>query len=308
MKIRVFIEPQRGATYCDLLGLAQRTEECGFDGLFRADHYQAMSEGLGLPGSTDAWVTLAGLARETARLRLGTLVSSATFRLPGPLAIMAAQVDQMSGGRLELGIGAGWYEPEHRSYGIPFPHLQERFDRLEEQLQVITGLWATPVGDLYSFAGEHYRLTDSPALPKPAQQPGPPIIVGGRGPKRTPEIAARYANEFNLPMKSIAATAKQFGRVQEACERVGRESPIVLSAGISVACGRSDAEVRRRAVALREKTALPPEEALCGSPAQLTDRIGEFGEIGATRVYLRILDLADLEHLDLIATDVLPYV
>jgi len=154
--LRIFTEPQEGASYDDLLRVARATEDLGFDGFFRSDHYSAFFGGDGLPGPTDAWVTLAGLARETSRIRLGTLVSPATFRLPGVLAISAAQVDAMSGGRLELGLGTGWHEGEHRAYGIPFPPLAERFDRFEEQLQVVLGLWTAE--GAYSFDGAHYRL------------------------------------------------------------------------------------------------------------------------------------------------------
>ena len=164
MKLRIFTEPQQGASYDDLLAVAQATEKLGFDAFFRSDHYLTMGDhASGLPGPTDAWTTLAGLARETERIRLGTLVSSVTYRAPGILAIQVAQVDQMSGGRVELGLGTGWFEKEHLAYGIPFP--DKRFGHLEEQLEVITGLWGTPVGDSYSFAGEHYTLVDSPALP-----------------------------------------------------------------------------------------------------------------------------------------------
>lgn len=311
MRVSIFTEPHRGATYDDQLRMARLAEDCGFEGYLRADHYQAMSAEPGLPGPTDAWLTLAGLARETSRIRLGTLVTSATFRLPGPLALMVAQVDQMSGGRIDLGIGAGWYEREHTSYGIPFPRVGERFDRLEEQLAVISGLWATPVGDTFSYQGDHYQLVDAPALPKPVQRPGPPIIVGGRGPKRTPELAARYADEFNMPFKTVAETAEAYERVAEACERVDREAtgrrPLVRSAGIVVAIGRTDAEAARRAAPLHVKSALPPEDPVVGSPAQLVDRIGGFAAIGASRVHLRLIDLADLDHLELIAGDVLPH-
>lgn len=311
MRVCIFTEPHRGATYDDQLRFARLVEEGGFEGFFRADHYQALSDELGLPGPTDAWLTLAGLARETSRIRLGTLVTSATFRLPGPLAVMVAQVDQMSGGRVELGIGAGWYEREHRSYGIPFPRVGERFNRLAEQLAVLTGLWTTPVGERFTFRGDYYELIDSPALPKPVQSPHPPIIVGGRGAKRTPELAARYADEFNLPFRSVAETAEAYERVLEACERLGRaetgKQPLVLSAGLVVAIGRTDAEAARRAAALYEKgSALPQEDLLVGSPAQLVDRIGEFAAIGTTRVHLRLVDFADLDHLELIAAEVLP--
>ncbi|MFJ8688256.1 LLM class F420-dependent oxidoreductase [Micromonospora wenchangensis] len=310
MRVAVFTEPHRGASYDDQLRFAQLCEAGGFDGFLRADHYRAMGDEPGLPGPTDAWLTLAALARETSRIRLGTLVTSATFRLPGPLAVMVAQVDQMSGGRVELGIGAGWYEREHTAYGIPFPGVGERFDRLAEQLEIVTGLWRTPVGETYSWAGEHYRLVDAPALPKPVQQPGPPVIVGGRGPKRTPDLAARYADEFNMPFKSVEETAEAYDRVREACDRAGRaesgRAPLVLSAGIVVAIGRTDAEAQRRAAPLHVKSALPPEDPVVGSPAQLVDRIGAFAAIGATRVHLRLIELDDLDHLELIAAEVLP--
>ncbi|WP_154942065.1 LLM class F420-dependent oxidoreductase [Micromonospora palomenae] len=310
MRVAVFVEPHRGASYDDQLRFARLVEAGGFDGFLRADHYQAMGDEPGLPGPTDAWLTLAALARETTRIRLGTLVTSATFRLPGPLAVMVAQVDQMSGGRVELGIGAGWYEREHTSYGIPFPAVGERFDRLAEQLEIVTGLWRTPVGDTYTHLGDHYRLVDAPALPKPVQRPGPPVIVGGRGPKRTPELAARYADEFNMPFKSVEETAAAYERVREACDRTGRaesgRAPLVLSAGVVVAIGRTDAEARRRAAPLHVKSALPPEDPVVGSPAQLIDRLGEFAAIGATRVHLRLIELDDLDHLELIAGEVLP--
>src|SRR5664280_1958032 len=156
MLLRIFTEPQQGATYDALVVVAKATEDLGFDAFFRSDHYLRIGDGDGLPGPTDAWVTLAGIARETSRIRLGTLVTSATFRLPGPLAISVAEVDAMSGGRVELGLGAGWYEAEHTAYGIPFPPLGERFERLEEQLAVITGLWATPAGERFDFAGTRY--------------------------------------------------------------------------------------------------------------------------------------------------------
>ncbi len=310
MRVSIFTEPHRGATYDDQLRMARLAEEGGFEGFLRADHYQGMEAEQGQPGPTDAWLTLAGLARETTRIRLGTLVTSATFRLPGPLAMMVAQVDQMSGGRVDLGIGAGWYEREHTSYGIPFPPVRERFDRLAEQLAVISGLWSTPPGASFTHRGAHYQLVDAPALPKPVQVPGPPIIVGGRGPKRTPELAARYADEFNVPFKNVAETAEAYQRVTEACKRVGRDStgrgPLVFSAGIVVAIGRTDAEAARRAAPLHAKSALPPEDPVVGSPAQLVDRIGEFAAIGATRIHLRLIELTDLDHLELIAAEVLP--
>ncbi|RSM68990.1 LLM class F420-dependent oxidoreductase [Actinoplanes sp. ATCC 53533] len=306
MRVSLFTEPHRGATYDDQLRLARHAEDGGFEGFLRADHYQSMGADPGLPGPTDAWLTLAGLARETSRLRIGTLVSSATFRLPGPLAIMVAQVDAMSGGRVELGLGAGWLEREHTSYGIPFPPLGERFDRLAEQLAIITGLWSTPDGATFSYDGKHYQLLEAPALPKPVQRPGPPIIVGGRGAKRTPELAGRFADEFNMPFKTVAETAAAFDRVRAASKRYGRS--VTLSAGIVVALGRTDAEAQRRAAPLHVPSALPPEDPVVGSPNALVQRIGEFAAIGATRIHLRVIDMSDLDHVELIASQVLPQV
>jgi F420-dependent oxidoreductase-like protein len=310
MRISLFIEPHRGATYQDQLRLARHAEDAGFEGLLRADHYQSMGAEVGLPGPTDAWITLAGLARETSRIRLGSLMNSVTFRLPGPLAIMVAQVDAMSGGRIELGMGAGWFEREHTAYGIPFPPRGERFDRLAEQLAVITGLWATPDGERFSYEGKHYRLLDAPALPKPVQRPGPPIIVGGRGPRRTPELAARFADEFNMPFKTVAETDAAFERVKAACDSYGRPAgrELTLSAGVVVALGRTDAEASRRAAPLHVPSALPPEDPVVGTPDRLVQRIGELAAVGATRVHLRVIDMADLDHVDLIASAVLPQV
>ncbi|NMO53305.1 LLM class F420-dependent oxidoreductase [Actinoplanes sp. TBRC 11911] len=304
MRVGLFIEPHRGATYDTQLRLARHAEELGFESLLRADHYRAMSPAPMPPGPTDAWVTLAGLARETKTIRLGTMVNSVTFRLPGPLSIMVAQVDEMSGGRVELGLGAGWFEREHVAYGIPFPPVGERFDRLAEQLAVITGLWRTPDGSTFSYEGSHYRLVDAPALPRPVQRPHPPIIMGGKGQKRAPDLAARFADEYNMPFKSVAQTAEQFDRVREACFRHDRD--LLLSAGIVVAVGRNDREIAQRAAPLHVSSALPPEDPVEGSPAALVQRIGEMAEIGAGRVHLRVTDMTDLGHLDVIASDVLP--
>ena len=300
MDLRIFTEPQEGATYDDLLAVAQATEALGFDAFFRSDHYVAFS-GDGLPGPTDAWTTLAGLARETSRIRLGTLVTPVTFRLPGPLAITVAQVDRMSGGRVELGLGTGWHDGEHAAYGIPFPPTAERFERLEEQLQIVRGLWSDGP---FSFAGEHYSLVDAPALPKPVQRPGPPIVVGGFGAKRTPRLAATYADEFNIPFASVEATAEQFGRVRAAAEQTGRS--LVLSAAQTVAVGADEAEVGRRAEAIGQTAEGLREHGLGGTPAEVVDKIGRFAEAGATRLYLQVMDLSDLDHLETIASRVAP--
>ena len=308
MDLRVFTEPQQGATYDQLLRIARATEDLGFGAFFRSDHYLAMGVD-GSPGPTDAWTTLAGLARETSTIRLGTLMTSATFRFPGPLAIQVAQVDQMSGGRVELGLGAGWFEQEHTGYGIPFPETGERFDRLEEQLAIVTGLWSTPEGERFSHAGEHYTLTDSPALPKPAQRPGPPVIVGGKGKRRTPALAARYAAEFNLPFVSLDVTSAQFERVRKACADIGRDpDELTYSNALVLCCGATEEDVRRRADAIGRDVDELRQNGLAGSPAEVVDRIGQFAELGAGRVYLQTLDVDDLDHLELVAAEVMPQV
>jgi alkanesulfonate monooxygenase len=306
--LRIFTEPQQGATYDDLLAVARTAEAAGYDAFFRSDHYLAMGEASGEPGPTDAWLSLAGLARETSTIRLGTLVNSATFRLPGPLAIGVAQVDQMSGGRVELGLGAGWYEAEHTAYGIPFPPVRERFDRLAEQLEIVTGLWRTLPGERYSFDGRYYTLTDSPALPKPVQQPHPPVIVGGHGKKRTPELAARFASEFNVAFSSLDVVAAQFERIDAACHAIGRDpGEIVRSAAHVIAVGRDDAEVDRRALTIGRDAGELRETSFAGTPAQVVDKLGEWREkTGITRVYLQLLDLADLDQVELIASEVAP--
>lgn len=304
MDFRVFVEPQQGATYDDQLAVAKAAESLGFSAFFRSDHYLAMNVE-GLPGPTDSWITLAGLARETSTIRLGTLVTSATFRHPGPLAISVAEVDAMSGGRVEFGIGAGWFEDEHRAYGIPFPGLGERFTRLEEQLEMITGLWTAP--GTYDYAGTHYTVSDSPALPKPVQHPHPPIIIGGGGAKRTPALAARFAAEFNVAFVGLEFLTAQFGRVRAAAERIGRSpDDITYSAAFVVCAGRNDAEIARRATAIRrEVDELRDNTPLVGTPAEITDRLAPFIEAGVDRVYLQVLDLSDLDHLELFATEVI---
>jgi F420-dependent oxidoreductase-like protein len=308
MLLRIFTEPQQGATYDDLLAVARKTEECGFDAFFRSDHYLAMGSGDGLPGSTDAWITLAGLARETSRIKLGTLVSPVTFRNPGVLAITVAQVDHMSGGRVELGLGAGWFEQEHQAYGLDFPDTPGRFDLLTEQLEVITGLWDTPVGEKYNFDGEHYQLKDSPALPKPVQQPHPPVIIGGAGKKRMPALVAKYATEYNAAFKTPEESKALFGRVQEACRTIGRDpATLALSTAQWVIVGKDDAQVRERAAAVRRDPDKAAFASLIGTPAQVVDRLSQYAEAGSTRQYLQIMDLADLDHLDLIASEVLPH-
>jgi F420-dependent oxidoreductase-like protein len=302
--LRIFTEPQQGASYDQLLRLARASEDAGYDAFFRSDHYLAMS-GDGLPGPTDAWVTLAGLARETTRIRLGTMVTAATFRLPGVLAISVAQVDAMSGGRVELGLGTGWFEAEHTAYGIPFPPVRERFDRLEEQLEIVTGLWAAR--GPYSFEGRHYRLVEAPGLPKPVQSP-PPVIVGGAGRRRTPTLAARFAAEFNVPFRPADDAARLYGLVRDACAAAGRSAPMTFSAAQTLCCGRDEAEFRKRAEAIGRDPGDLRANGVAGTVAEVVETIGRFGGAGATRMYLQTLDVDDLDHVELVASEVAPQV
>jgi F420-dependent oxidoreductase-like protein len=304
---RAFIEPQQGATYADQLAVARAAEALGYSAFFRSDHYVAMS-GDGLPGPTDSWVTLAGIARETTSIRLGTMVTSATFRHPGPLAISVAQVDEMSGGRVELGLGAGWFEAEHQAYAIPFPPLGERFERLREQLDIITGLWTTPEGETFDYSGKHLTVIESPALPKPVQRPHPPIIIGGGGAKRTPALAAKFGAEFNAPFMTLDVAKATYDRVRAAVADAGRPADALTYSAAFVACaGRDDAAVAARAAAIgREVDELRGSSPLVGTPGEIVDKLGRFAEIGTQRAYLQFLDVSDLDHLELFATEVAP--
>jgi F420-dependent oxidoreductase-like protein len=309
MRLRIFTEPQQGASYATLRRVARAAEELGFDAFFRSDHYLKMGSVSGEPGPSDAWATLAGLAVETSTIRLGTLVTSATFRYPGPLAITVAGIDEMSGGRVELGLGAGWFEREHAAYGIPFPPLKERFDRLDEQLAVITGLWETPKGETFSYDGTYYQVSESPGLPKPVQRPRPPVIVGGHGPRRTPALAAKYADEFNIAFSPVNDVAAQFGRVREACAAAGRDpAALAYTAAQVVCCGKDEATVARRAAAIGREPGELRASGLGGSPAEIVDKLGTFAEAGTQAMYLQVLDLDDLDHLADIAAQVLPQV
>lgn len=321
MECRIFTDPSNGATYRELLESARMAEDFGYEGYFLSDHYLPFA-GDGRPGPTDVWTTLAGLARETSRLRLGPLVTCVTFRHPGPLAIVAAQVDAMSGGRLEFGLGAGYFEPEHRAYGIPFPPVGDRFDRLAEALELITGLWKCPEGQHYSFRGTCFEVIDSPALPKPSQRPSPPIILGGTGKVRTPALAARFADEFNLPTSRRRAprehhkselkahdVAAQMQRVRAAAEEVGRDpAEITFSMSALVGVGRT----REQAVAALDPANYDAQAfdgtTLSGTAAQIVDQLGPYVDLGISRLYVRaparMRTLADT--FELFAADVLP--
>lgn len=299
MDLRAFTEPQQGATFAQLLAVAQRAEQLGYSGFFRSDHYVHIGGGP-RPDVTDAWVTLGALAGQTSSIRLGTLMSSATFRLPGPLAVAAAQVDVMSGGRLEIGLGSGWYEREHRALGIPFPDLKERFDRFAEQLEILHGLWTAPEGSSFDYDGRYYKLEQCPVMFRPVQQPHPPILIGGHGARRTPALAARFAAEFNVPAATLGPTAEQFARVDAACEEIGRDpGSLTRSVWVTVCIGRDEAEFTRRAAAIGRDPGELREHSMAGVPAEARATLGRFKEIGVSRVYLQFLDVDDLDHLDL---------
>ena len=309
MRARVFIEPQMGATYEQQLAMARGAESAGFDAFFRSDHYLHFFTNDPGPGPTDTMVTLGALARETTTIRLGTLVAASTFRFPGPLAITVAQIDVMSGGRVELGLGAAWNEAEHRAYAIPFPALGERFERLGEQLAILTGLWTTPLGERFEFTGRHYTIEDSPGLPKPVQRPHPPIVVGGRGLRRTPALAARYGQEYNLGFSSAEAAAAAFGRVRSACAEIGRDpSTLRYSVALTTACGAGDAEVRARCARIGRTPEQLRTSGLVGTPAEVVARVAEYAAVGADTVYFQLLDLHDLDHVALLGAEVVPAV
>ena len=305
MDLRIAVQPQVGADYATLLGVAQACERLGFSGFFMADHLMGWRDPAdSLPGPTDVWTTLAGMARETTSIRLGTLMTSANFRHPAMLAIQVAQVDDMSGGRIDLGLGAGWSESEHRAHGIPFP--ARRMDVLEEQLAIVTGMWATPVGDRFSFDGEHYTLDGSPALPKPAQS-SVPIIVGGTGPRRTPQLAARFAAEYNGSYATDDDIPKMLRRREQACVAIGRDPrSLTFSIMASLAVGTTERDRAARAAASGKTPEVVRLTGVGGTPAQAVERLRRLEDAGVQRIYLQFPGFTDVDHLALVAEEVLP--
>jgi F420-dependent oxidoreductase-like protein len=295
-RLRILMEPRHGATYAQILALATATDDAGFDAFFRSDHLFGVDPNDSTYRPTDCWTTLAGLARDTSRIRLGSLVTAATFRQPAQLATVVATADEMSGGRVELGIGTGWYQREHEAFGIPFPATKERFDRLAEQLEIITGLWGTE-GQPFSFAGTHYRIDANPTPPRPAQRPHPPIIVGGTGLVRTPAIAARFADEFNGALSDDLG--ESYARFDRACEQIGRDPATARhSAVLPVACATTPAEVTRRAEVIGSE--FIRRHAAIGSPALVADRVEDLRKAGADTIYFHIYDIEDLDHVALL--------
>lgn len=305
--LRIFTEPHQGASYDRLLSVARRAEQLGFGGFFRSDHFAPRGSASGHPGPTDAWITLAGLARDTTSIRLGTLVTSATFRHPGILAVTVAQVDQMSGGRIELGLGAGWFEAEHEAMGVPFAPLGERFAALEDQLAIVTGMWSTELGATFDHDGRIHSVRGALGLPKPAQAQLP-IIIGGKGTSTTPRLAATYADEFNVALAPLEEFVAQRARVRAECERQGRDRLITFSAVLVTVVGATDAELARRAAAIGREPAELRANGVAGTYAEAVETIRRWSDAGAERLYLQVLDLTDLEHLDAIASEVAPLV
>ncbi|MET0865783.1 MAG: LLM class F420-dependent oxidoreductase [Nakamurella sp.] len=316
MDLRIFTEPQLGASHADLLAVARATRDGGFSAFFRSDHVLAMGDRSGLPGPSESFVNLGAIAAEVADIRLGTLVATATVRHPSMTAIATAQIDDISNGRMELGIGTGWYEAEHTAYGLPFgASFGERFDRLTEQLEIITGLWATPIGETFDHAGANYTLAGAPGLPKPVQtdqqgRPRVPIIIGGGGPKKTPALAARFADEFNIGFRDLTFSSDQLARVRQACEDAGRDpNSLVYSVAHPVCVGSDEAEFARRAAAIgREPADLRASSPFAGTVNEVLDKMGTWAEVGVQRSYLQVLDLADLDHIALLSAEVLPAV
>jgi alkanesulfonate monooxygenase SsuD/methylene tetrahydromethanopterin reductase-like flavin-dependent oxidoreductase (luciferase family) len=308
MGLRIFTEPQQGASYEQLLTVARTAEEAGFEAFFRSDHYLKMGDASGLPAYTDAWTTLAGLARDTRSVRLGTMVTSATFRPVGTFPVIVAEVDHMSGGRVDVGLGAGWYKDEYDAYGLPFPPAGVRYDVLEDQLAILHGVWSTGPGGTFERTGLtcNVRLEADPL--RPAQKPHPPLILGGAGGPRNARLAATYADEFNAPFVTLEAMRKAYASVRAACETLGRDpGDLVWSVAHTLCCGRNEAELAKRAAAIGRNVDELRQDAFAGLPAEILEKLGKFADGGAERFYLQVLDLSDLDHLRLVAEEILPY-
>jgi F420-dependent oxidoreductase-like protein len=308
MTLRIFTEPQQGASYDQLLTVAQTAEDLGFGAFFRSDHVLKMGSVSGLPAATDAWITLAGLARDTATIRLGTLVTPVTFRSIGMLAVTAAQVDQMSGGRVEIGLGAGWYDAEHKAFGLPFPAVSDRYDLLEDQLAILHGAWTAAPGARFEHKGKTCEVSIAADTIRPQQQPHPPIVLGGQAGPKSARLAVTYADEYNAAFSPVDATKKTHDRIRKACEQAGRDpSTIVYSAAQVLCCGKTEDEIAKRAASIGREVAELRENGVAGTPAEVLDKIGQYADNGVERFYLQVLDIHDLDHLRLVAEEVLPH-
>ena len=316
MRLALMTEPQQGLSYEQLLALVRLAEAEGFEAFFRSDHYGSFPGATDHP-TTDAWATLAGLARETERIRLGTLVSPVTFRHPGNLAKLVATVDEMSDGRVELGVGSGWNADEHVQLGLPFPRQAERFDMVEEELTILHGLWREPDG--WSFEGRHWQVRDAMLRPKPVQRPHPPIILGGKGKPRSIGLAARWADEYNIQGFEPAAIPPVADALARACRDEGRDpGSVVLSAMVGIVVGANEAELRARVDRMMGVFGFSADEAeawmarrrptyLIGTPAQVLEKLREYGAAGLQRIMLQDWLPTDHEMVSLIATEILPH-
>jgi F420-dependent oxidoreductase-like protein len=313
MRYALMSEPQQGLTYAEIRALALTAEEAGFEAYFRSDHYASFPGGSGRP-TTDAWATLAGLARETTRINLGTLVSPVTFRLPGNFAKVVTTVAEMADGRLEVGLGAGWNELEHRQLGLPYPDTGERFTMLEQQLAILRGLWTEPDG--WSYEGEHWQVRDALFYPKPPARDGrrhPNLIIGGAGGPRMAALVARYADEFNLTSASVETAEEAYARVRGACASAGRDpDAITYSAMTGVLVGRDEDELRRRVGDLFAEIGQAPgsdadewlatrrKRWVMGTPEQARERVEQLAAVGVQRVMLQTFLPRDLEMVRLL--------
>ena len=321
MRFVLMIEPQQGLSYADQLAIARTAEAAGFEALFRSDHYESFPGPADNP-TTDAWAVLAGLARETERIGLGTLVSPVTYRLPGNLAKVVTTVDEMSGGRIELGVGAGWHADEHRRHGFPFPEITTRADMLEEQLAILHGLWTEPDG--WSFVGKHYSIEDALFRPKPLDAPGRPktasgavrprIIVGGDGKPRSMRIAARYADEFNLSSARADTAPGKYAALAEACRAAGRDPATITRsamAGVLIGADRAEVKSRERGLLAALGVKAGDDEWLeerrtrwvMGTPDEARAALAPFAEAGVERIMLQDFVPRDLAMIELMGKE-----
>ncbi len=315
MQLCLMIEGQEGVSWAQWLALARTCERHGISTLFRSDHYMNLDGQHPERGALDAWGTICGLAAVTSRLRLGTMVSPASFRHPSQLAKLVATADHISGGRVELGLGAGWHEREHAAYGFPFADTRTRMDVLEEQLQVVLGAWDPPSAPPFSFSGEHYQLEDLDARPKPIQSPHPPLILGGSAGPRSVALAARYADEYNTVFPTVEEVRERRARVEQACEHAGRD-PIAFSIMTGVLVGSDQAQLRERARRLGEKMGSdpsgliddPPSGWIVGTVDQAVQQLRALSEAGVSRVMCQQLVHDDLDAVALLGDVLAPAV
>lgn len=311
MRFAIMLEAQQGITYAEQLAVARRAEAAGFDGFFRSDHYQSFPGPDDQP-TTDTWTVLAGIARETSTIRLGALVSPVTYRLPGPFAKIVTTVDEMSGGRVEVAVGAGWHEQEHARLGIPFPPISERADMLVETLEILRGLWTEPDG--WSYEGAHWQVQDALFRPKPVQQPHPPIVVGGRGTPRGIRIAARFADEFNLNDSDPAQIARWYTALDEACRAIGRDPrSIRRSVMMGALVGADEAELAARKASILSSFVVEEDGEvwfaqreptwIIGTPERARQRVAELAALGVERLMLQDFVPRDLAMIDLLGRE-----